>query len=48
LRALVGELLADPQRHERMAAASRGLARPDAAERIAAELLGAIREAVPE
>ena len=35
-------LLADAERLERMAAASRGLARPDAAERIAAEVLTAI------
>jgi UDP-N-acetylglucosamine--N-acetylmuramyl-(pentapeptide) pyrophosphoryl-undecaprenol N-acetylglucosamine transferase len=43
LRELAGELLGDPQRLERMGAAARGLARPDAAERVAAELLGAIR-----
>ena len=35
-------LLADAERLERMAAASRGLAMPDAAERIAAEVLSAI------
>ena len=37
-----GEL--DPERLAGMASAARGLARPDAAERVAAELLGAIRE----
>jgi UDP-N-acetylglucosamine--N-acetylmuramyl-(pentapeptide) pyrophosphoryl-undecaprenol N-acetylglucosamine transferase len=37
----VGELLADPSRLEAMAAASRSLARPDAAERIAGEVRSA-------
>jgi UDP-N-acetylglucosamine--N-acetylmuramyl-(pentapeptide) pyrophosphoryl-undecaprenol N-acetylglucosamine transferase len=37
----VGELFADPQRLERMSDASRALARPDAATRIADELLSA-------
>jgi len=37
----VADLLADPQRLERMSAASRSLARPDAAERIAEEVLAA-------
>jgi UDP-N-acetylglucosamine--N-acetylmuramyl-(pentapeptide) pyrophosphoryl-undecaprenol N-acetylglucosamine transferase len=40
LAALAADLLADPARLAAMAAASRGLARPDAAERIAAEILG--------
>jgi UDP-N-acetylglucosamine--N-acetylmuramyl-(pentapeptide) pyrophosphoryl-undecaprenol N-acetylglucosamine transferase len=44
LRDVVTGLFADQPRLERMAAASRALARPDAAERIAAELLRAIRE----
>ena len=35
-------LLGDPERLERMAAASRSLARPDAAERIAGEVLAAV------
>jgi len=39
----VGDLLADPERLERMSAASRALARPDAAERIAEEVLDAAR-----
>jgi UDP-N-acetylglucosamine--N-acetylmuramyl-(pentapeptide) pyrophosphoryl-undecaprenol N-acetylglucosamine transferase len=37
----VGDLLGDPQRLEAMAAASRSLARPDAARRIADEILAA-------
>ena len=37
--ALVGSLLADPGRLERMAAAMRRTARPDAAEEIADEVL---------
>ena len=37
----VGDLFADPERLERMSAASRALARPDAAERIAEEVLDA-------
>ena len=36
----VGDLVADPARLDRMARAARALARPDAAERIAEELLG--------
>ena len=42
LRSLTGELLRDPQRLELMAAASASLARPDAAARVAAEVLGSI------
>ncbi len=38
---IVGELFADPARLERMASASRSLARPDAAERVADEVLKA-------
>lgn len=45
LRELTTKLLADPARLGAMAEASRALARPDAAERIAAELLAAIGEA---
>ena len=41
LRELVGELLGDDARLERMAAASRSLAKPDAAARIADEVLAA-------
>jgi UDP-N-acetylglucosamine--N-acetylmuramyl-(pentapeptide) pyrophosphoryl-undecaprenol N-acetylglucosamine transferase len=40
---IVGDLFADPQRLERMSAASRALARPDAAERIAEQVLDAAR-----
>jgi UDP-N-acetylglucosamine--N-acetylmuramyl-(pentapeptide) pyrophosphoryl-undecaprenol N-acetylglucosamine transferase len=40
----VGSLLSDPAGLDRMAEASRRLARPDAAERIAAEVLAAARE----
>jgi len=43
LRRDVGELLDDPGRLERMAAASRALAKPDAARRIADEVLEAAR-----
>lgn len=43
LRREVGELLDDPGRLERMAAASRSLAQPDAARRIADEVLEAAR-----
>ena len=39
----VGDLFADAQRLERMSAASRALARPDAAERIAEQVLDAAR-----
>jgi len=42
LIAAVAPLLADPARLQRMSAASRSLASPDAAERIAAEILAAI------
>ena len=42
LRELTGELLADAERLERMSRASAGLARPDAAERVAEELLAAV------
>jgi UDP-N-acetylglucosamine--N-acetylmuramyl-(pentapeptide) pyrophosphoryl-undecaprenol N-acetylglucosamine transferase len=41
LRVLVAELFAGPERLEQMAAASRSLARPDAAARIADEILAA-------
>jgi UDP-N-acetylglucosamine--N-acetylmuramyl-(pentapeptide) pyrophosphoryl-undecaprenol N-acetylglucosamine transferase len=41
LVATVDELFADPARLERMAAASRSIARPDAAERVADEILTA-------
>ena len=44
LRTLAAELLGDAARLDAMAAASRSLARPDAAARVAAELLAAIRE----
>ena len=43
LRTEVDALLSDPQRLQRMAAAARGLARPDAAARIAEEVLSACR-----
>jgi UDP-N-acetylglucosamine--N-acetylmuramyl-(pentapeptide) pyrophosphoryl-undecaprenol N-acetylglucosamine transferase len=39
----VGGLLGEPRRLEQMASASRALARPDAARRIADEVLGAVR-----
>ena len=45
LRGLAGELLADDERLREMAAAAKGRARPDAAQRIVAEVLAAIREA---
>jgi UDP-N-acetylglucosamine--N-acetylmuramyl-(pentapeptide) pyrophosphoryl-undecaprenol N-acetylglucosamine transferase len=41
--ALAAAILADDDRLERMAAASRSLARPDAAARVADEVLAAIR-----
>ncbi|MFL5870521.1 MAG: undecaprenyldiphospho-muramoylpentapeptide beta-N-acetylglucosaminyltransferase [Solirubrobacterales bacterium] len=44
LRATAAELLRDPERLEAMARASALLARPDAAERVAGELLAAISE----
>jgi len=43
LRRLVGELLGDRSRLEAMAAAARSRARPDAAQRVAAEVVAAIR-----
>lgn len=43
LAELAGELLGDAARLERMSAASRSLARPDAADRIAGEIMGALR-----
>ena len=43
LVAEIQPLLADPERLARMAAASRGLARPDAAERVAAEIMTSCR-----
>ena len=42
LRGLCGELLADPERLAEMGAASASLARPDAAERVAAEVLATL------
>jgi UDP-N-acetylglucosamine--N-acetylmuramyl-(pentapeptide) pyrophosphoryl-undecaprenol N-acetylglucosamine transferase len=45
LRRLAGDLLADDERLREMAVAAKGRARPDAAKRIAAEVLAAIREA---
>jgi UDP-N-acetylglucosamine--N-acetylmuramyl-(pentapeptide) pyrophosphoryl-undecaprenol N-acetylglucosamine transferase len=39
----VGELFADPRRLDEMSAASRALARPDAAERVAEQVLEAAR-----
>ncbi len=42
LRELAGELLGDRSRLEQMARASRSLARPDAAERVAAEVLATL------
>ncbi len=45
LRALTADLLADPGRLEAMATASAGLARPDAARQVAAEVLGSIGQA---
>jgi UDP-N-acetylglucosamine--N-acetylmuramyl-(pentapeptide) pyrophosphoryl-undecaprenol N-acetylglucosamine transferase len=42
LRSLVAELLGDPERLARMASASAGLARPDAAQRVAAEVLATL------
>jgi UDP-N-acetylglucosamine--N-acetylmuramyl-(pentapeptide) pyrophosphoryl-undecaprenol N-acetylglucosamine transferase len=45
LRALVAELLADDDRLAAMAAAARSRARPDAAQRVAAEVLAAIGQA---
>jgi len=43
LRAAVAGILGEPERLQAMAAASRALARPDAARRIADEVLGAVR-----
>ncbi len=45
LRRLAGELLADDERLREMASAARARARPDAAQRVAAEVVDAIREA---
>ena len=45
LRRLAGELLADDERLREMARAAKARARPDAAQRVAAEVLDAIREA---
>jgi UDP-N-acetylglucosamine--N-acetylmuramyl-(pentapeptide) pyrophosphoryl-undecaprenol N-acetylglucosamine transferase len=45
LRRLAGELLADDERLSGMASAARARARPDAAQRVAAEVMDAIREA---
>jgi UDP-N-acetylglucosamine--N-acetylmuramyl-(pentapeptide) pyrophosphoryl-undecaprenol N-acetylglucosamine transferase len=47
LREVVGELLGDDARLERMAAASRSLAKPDAAARIADEVLAAAMSRAP-
>ena len=47
LRSITTELLADPKRLEAMASASASLARPDAAERVAAELLASIGQPSP-
>jgi UDP-N-acetylglucosamine--N-acetylmuramyl-(pentapeptide) pyrophosphoryl-undecaprenol N-acetylglucosamine transferase len=44
VRKLTGELFGDPGRLEKMAAASAGLAMPDAAGRVAQEVLAAIEE----
>jgi UDP-N-acetylglucosamine--N-acetylmuramyl-(pentapeptide) pyrophosphoryl-undecaprenol N-acetylglucosamine transferase len=44
LRDLVAGLLADPRRLEAMASASASLARPDAAQRVAGELLAALED----
>jgi UDP-N-acetylmuramate--alanine ligase len=48
LRNLVGELLSDRQRLSAMAAAARDLARPDAAARVAGELLEAAGQTTPQ
>ena len=45
LRRLAGELLADDERLREMASAAGARARPDAAQRVAAEVVDAIREA---
>ena len=44
LRRLAAELLGDRRRLDEMAAAARSRARPDAAERVADEVLAAIRQ----
>jgi UDP-N-acetylglucosamine--N-acetylmuramyl-(pentapeptide) pyrophosphoryl-undecaprenol N-acetylglucosamine transferase len=48
LRDLADDLLGDPERLRRMGAAATELARPDAAHRVARELLGAIGQPVSE
>jgi UDP-N-acetylmuramate--L-alanine ligase/undecaprenyldiphospho-muramoylpentapeptide beta-N-acetylglucosaminyltransferase len=47
LRRVVDELASDRERLRAMAAAARSLARPDAAKRVASELLAAVQESLP-